>query len=301
MMLLQVSAFLIKLQFLILCVLCCCICSVSAKPLRIISMDPATDTLVLQLADLDRIVAVRERTQDPEVSLQWEKALQLITLRNEMAEEVYRLQPDLVFFGPWSNRATRNLLKRLQVPALRLQTPKNWEDVYANIADVGNALGEEERAAKMSASMRRRLSAIEKRLRGQPLKRGLFYIGRGHTYGKNSKAHFVMESAGVVNIAAEKGIVGLGMMSIEEVLMSAPDMIIFSDYKKDVPTLSRNVLDHPVFPHIANRVILTEVPSNKINMTDASLVDCVELLAKTLYPHLFQDFPTAMNNYDTSE
>ncbi len=258
-----------------------------AKPSRIISLDTATDSLILQIADLDNMVAVRERSKKPENSVQWERASQLVGLRREMAEEVYRLNPDLVFFGQWSGRATRELLHELGVPVHRLSSPSSWENVYANIRTVGQLVEEEERAERMIGQMQSRLDVIKKRLNHCMPKRAVFYVGKGSTYGKNSRQHIIMESAGLVNIAAEKGIVGLGKLSVEALLLSRPDIIIFSNYHKETPTLSRQVLDHPAFQELEKSVILVDLPSNKINCTDISLVDCVELLARTVHREAF--------------
>ena len=266
-----------------------------AKCSRIISLDSGTDTLVLQLADLENIIAVRERTQLPSVSLQWEKANQVIGLKREMAEEVYQLQPDLVFFGYWSGRASREMLQKLGVKVVRLKSPTCWEDVYSNIDYVGKLVGEEERAEAMMQDIRDRLAEISRRIQGYDPKRAVCYIGRGSTYGSASKQNFVLESAGLINISAEKGIEGLGKLAVEELLLERPDLIIFSDYKKNTPTLSRQILDHPAFAKLKEEVKLVDLPSNKINCLDAYLVDCVELLARTAYPEAFLDQETPEN------
>ena len=261
----------------------------SAKCSRIISLDSGTDTLVLQLADLENIIAVRERTQNPAVSLQWEKANQVIGLKREMAEEVYQLHPDLVFFGYWSGRSTREMLEKLGVKVVRLRSPTCWEDVYYNIRYVGELIGEEERAEVMILDIRNRLAEVSRKTEGYGPKRAVCYIGRGSTYGSQSKQNFVLESAGLINISAEKGIEGLGKLSVEELLMERPDLIVFSDYKKDTPTLSRQILDHPAFTKLKEDVKLLDLPSNKINCLDVYLVDCVELLARAAYPEAFLD------------
>lgn len=261
--------------------------SLTAKPTRIISLDTATDTLVLQLADQENMLAVRNRTKNPNNSTQWAKASKLIGLHREMAEEVFRLRPDLVFFGQWSGKTTRDLLMRLNIPVCRLLTPKTWEDVFTNISEVGELVDEQDRASTMITDLQQRLAVVAGQLKGHRKLRGIYYLGRGHTYGSECKHHFVMESAGIRNIAAESGMKGLGKMSIEELLLSKPDIIIFSGYHKDTPTLSRQVLDHPAFKKLKEEVIITDFIPKKMNCMDASLVDSVESLARLAYPDVF--------------
>ena len=257
---------------------------------RIVTLDSGTDTLVLQLADLEDILAVRERTQDPTVSLQWEKAREVRGLKREMAEEVYAMKPDLVFFGQWSGYATREMLNKLGVPVVRLKSPKTWDEVYENIRQVGDLVGHPDRADAMIKSMQTRLTEVKQKIQNYPRKRAVFYVGRGSTYGSKTRQDMVMRSAGLINLSAENGIEGLGNLSVEELLLENPDLIIFSDYKKDVPTLSRQILDHPAFEKLkASQVVLTDVPSNRINCLDEYLVDCVEQLARTVYPQAFEE------------
>lgn len=269
---------------------------VASKPQRIVGLDTATDTLILRIADLENVVAVRERTQVQENSTQWEKASRLIGLHREMAEEVYRLKPDIVFFGKWSGRQTREMLKSLGVNVVRLNSVNTWDDVRLNIREVGRLLEEPERADALVDEIDTRLRAVESKVAGKTPLRGICYLGRGSTYGAGSKLDFVMKSAGISNIAAELGIKGLGKLSLEELLLSKPDVVVFTSYHKDTPSLSRELLNHPAFQGIEYEVKLLEVESAKLNAMDTDLVDCVELLARQAHPEAFAEAEIVAHN-----
>ena len=261
--------------------------SAAARPERIVSVDTATDTLVLQIADREQIVAVRHRTRKPQNSMAWALARQVAGLGRDQAEAVYRLEPDMVFFGRWGGRSTREMLERLGTPVQRLSSPQNWDEVYTNIHQVGEVTGHPARAEAMIAEIQARLAGIAAALAGAAPKRAVMYLGRGHTYGRGSRQHFLMESAGLINLSAERGIRGLGRLDIEELILSEPDVLIFSDYYKDTPTLSRQILDHPAFARLAGHVTVVELPSNRMNATCAYLVDGVEILARAAFPERF--------------
>ncbi|MBN2235226.1 MAG: ABC transporter substrate-binding protein [Opitutales bacterium] len=255
---------------------------------RIVSIDAGTDTLVLQLADIGQILAVHERTQDPSVSLQWEKASLVQGLKRDAAEDIYRLQPDLVFFGQWTGKASHDLLQRVGCKVERMNNATSWEEIYSNIRHVGELVGHPERAEAMVHSMKHRLQNINERIAGSKRKRAVFYIGRGSTYGSHSRQNILLESAGLINLSAEKGIKGMGKMTIEELLLERPDIILFSDYQKNTPTISRQILDHPAFKRLQSRdYLILDLPSNKLNCIDTYLVDCVEQLARAAYPEAF--------------
>jgi len=258
-----------------------------ARPERIVSLDTGTDTLVLQIADLEQVVAVRNRTRQPQNSMAWELARQVEGVGRDQAEAVYRLDPDMVFFGRWGGRSTREMLERLGTPVQRLTSPQNWGDVYANIRLVGEVTAHPTRAEAMVAEIETRLKSIATALEGVEPKRAVMYLGRGHTYGTHSRQHFLMESAGLINLSAERGIRGLGRLDIEELILSEPDVIVFSDYHNDTPTLSRQVLDHPAFESLIGRVTVIELPSNRMNGTCSFLVDCVDILARAAFPERF--------------
>jgi len=263
-------------------------CALSAeKPKRIVTLDTATDSLVLKLVDVDRVVAVRDRSQKPENCTQWEKARMLPGLGREMAEEVYRLSPDIVFFGRWSGRQTRDLLKQVGVKVVRLNTINEWEDVYSNLRAAGGYLGEEDTAEALITEIEQRLAEISGHIAGERRLRAVSYLGRGSTYGAHTKMNFLMESAGLINIAAEQGIEGTGKMPVETLLLSRPDVIIFTDYQKNTPSMSRQILDHPAFHELEGRVIIIELDSAHLNSTDTDLLVCVERLAWQAYPHCF--------------
>src|SRR5262245_6215272 len=72
-------------------------------PRRIVSLDLCTDQLMLELAPREHIAAVTHLAADPTVSAIPDKARGL-AITHGGAEDVLRLDPDLVLAGPYGVR-----------------------------------------------------------------------------------------------------------------------------------------------------------------------------------------------------
>lgn len=269
--------------------------AVQSGPCRVVTLDLATDSLIMQMVDASRLAAVSLVSQDPEVSRFWRKASCVPAIRRESAEGIYQLEPDLVILGPWSSRLTVDLLERLGLNVARMRSAVTWQDVFGQVRGVGELLHAQSEAELLVEGMIGRLDEIRNRTDGCDPKRAVFYIGRGSTYGSGTRQDTVMQSAGLLNVAAEAGVKGVGKLSVEELLLLRPDMIVFSSYHRDTPTLSREILNHPAFRKaaVSGRMELIELAAQDLLALDHGLVDCVEHLARTAYPERFAHIPFA--------
>jgi len=190
---------------------------------------------------------------------------------------------------------TVDLLERLGLNVARMRSAVTWQDVFGQVRGVGELLHAQSEAELLVEGMIGRLDEIRNRTDGCDPKRAVFYIGRGSTYGSGTRQDTVMQSAGLLNVAAEAGVKGVGKLSVEELLLLRPDMIVFSSYHRDTPTLSREILNHPAFRKaaVSGRMELIELAAQDLLALDHGLVDCVEHLARTAYPERFAHIPFA--------
>ena len=258
-----------------------------AKEPTIISLETRLDGLVLQLADSPQILAVRQRTQKQCNSVFWKQAEEITGLRREMGEEIYSLKPDIVFFGQWSDRNTQKMLKGLGIEVERPTDPRSWEELWKEIAHVGKLVGHPQRAKELIDKMQKRLQCIEETTSTLSHKRAIYYVGSGVTRGGKTLLDSMLKSAGLINVATEAGITGMGRMGVEELTLLKPDMIVFTDYNKDTPTMSRQLLEHPIFDKLSKKTIIVELHASKLNSPGMPYIDCVEQLARAAHPEAF--------------
>lgn len=214
-----------------------------AKP-RVASINVCTDQLVLALADDDQIVSLSESAESPNASFLAERASALgrPPVRGG-AEGALLLSPDLVLTGAWEY-ATRQTLARLGVPAEGFDEPRDLDDVAAQFRRAGALLEQPERAERMVAE----LDAARARARAHPAagERVVLYYTGGYTYGAGTLLNAMIAELGAVNVAAAGGVVGVGRLDLETLVVDRPTRILSDDsIAGRAPRVDTQLLRHP--------------------------------------------------------
>jgi len=211
-----------------------------APPARIVSINLCTDQLALLIADPAQIVSLSHVATDP-VSSAMAAAAAAYPANRGSAEQVHLLAPDLVLAGAFDPPATIAMLRRLghRVETFPLET--SFADIRAHVTRMGALLGHPDRAARLLAGMDAVLDAPPP---AGPRPRAALFYANAYSSGTGTLAHAILEAAGFANIAAERGIEGLARLSLEELVMAAPDLVVTGqDYA--TPARAQEVLRHP--------------------------------------------------------
>jgi iron complex transport system substrate-binding protein len=246
------------------------------KPTRIVSVNLCTDELVLRLADHKNIASVTWLAATSSASNVADLAMQ-IPVNHGLAEEVIPLDPDLVVAGIYTARAAVALLKRTGIPVLDLDVPRSLSEIRAQYRQVGQALGEEERAERVIAEMDSRLAAIPVNLTS-PRPRAMVFNPNGYTIGKGTLTDEIITRAGMENLSATLGIDKYSQISLETVVTNAVDVLIVSAYRDGPPAMATEVLRHPVLAKIADRTRIAVVPSRLWACAGPGNIDAIALL-----------------------
>src|SRR6476646_192811 len=158
--------------------------SAADAPRRIVSLDLCTDQLMVELVPRERIAAVTHLAADPTVSAIPERA-RGIFITHGGAEDVLRLDPDLVLAGPFGVRGTVDLLQRLGRRVVIVPQPQDLSGVRAAVEAVAEAVGEPAKGAALVADFDRRLAALAPRKRGAEPAAVIYQIG-GSVSGPDS-------------------------------------------------------------------------------------------------------------------
>jgi iron complex transport system substrate-binding protein len=216
-----------------------------AAPQRIVSMSLCTDQLLLQLVEPQRIASLSYLASDPAYSSQAARA-QGIAPNRAQAEEVLAFAPDLILTSQFSATLAANLLERLGHPVQRLGFAATADAVYAQIRDVAaltdsTAQGEA-MVAHLKATIAREQQTLLPLLRG---KRAVFFASNGFSYGAASLQHDFLESLGLINVAADAGLVGPAQLPLEILLAAQPDFVIVDRRGQLDAQLAQPLLQHP--------------------------------------------------------
>ena len=211
-----------------------------APPERIITIKSSATEMVITLGAGDRLVGTAfsdgplpDGVPEPPV----------LAERNPSREAVLELAPDLVYAGWESNLSDEGAGERAGYEELGISTyvspsacqdpahqpnPLTFADVFAEIEEVGRALGTPEEAEALVAEQRAALAAIEPAGEGRT---ALWYSsGRDTPFvGAGIGApQMIMEAAGLTNVAGDVQDTWTSL-SWEAVAERAPDVIVLVD------------------------------------------------------------------------
>ncbi|MBP7003270.1 MAG: ABC transporter substrate-binding protein [Amaricoccus sp.] len=212
----------------------------AAAPARVVSTNLCTDQLALLLAAPGQLVSVSAVSHDPVASAMAAEAA-AYPVNHGRAEEVFLLAPDLVVAGESDPPATLAMLRRLGLRVEVFPIEADFDDVRANVRRMGALIGQEARAEALVDGLDAALAAPP----AGPRPRAAILYANAWTSGAGTLADEILRAAGLDNVAADRGIVGMGALPLEVLAAEAPDLLVLGqDY--GTPALAQETLAHPV-------------------------------------------------------
>lgn len=226
--------------------------ALAGPPERVVSINLCTDQMAMLLAAPGQLISVSRIAADRHVSAMADQAA-AYPLNHGQAEEVFRLNPDLVLAGPYTSRYTVGLLRRLGVEVRELPVAERLDDIPAVIAQTGAWLGREAEAAAVAAEFETMLAALRAALPADGTRpRAVLHYANNYTSGIRTLAHQILTTAGFANIAAEAGLAGGGTLPMERLVMLMPDLVI-AGQPYPGQTRAEAVLTHPAMRGLSGR------------------------------------------------
>jgi len=244
---------------------------------KVASINLCTDQLVLHIADPSQIVSLSWLSTDPEESTLADAAARY-PLNYGSAEELLRVDPDVVIAGLYTNAFTRRLLRELGYTVVDIEPASSLADIENHIRQVAAAIGRAERGDSLIRGMQARIARHRQRVHSSPVPAVVVRPG-GFTVEAPSLAHELMTLAGLRNLPAERGLDRWGSLSVETLLHHPPDLLVFAAYRRDDASLANAVLAHPALERLAAETVTAEVPAAMWSCGLPSSLDVVALLA----------------------
>lgn len=211
------------------------------KPMRIMSMNECTDLLVLQLAPASRIASVTYRSHDAVKAVR--PGLDAgVAINHGEAEEVLREKPDLILTSDFSLGPVRRLARQVGAPLVEVKSATSFDDIRAATRQVGQAVGELERAEALVAEMDRVLATLKASAPPRPY---VVAAWSGESVpGKGTLANAIIEAAGAVNVAALIPNERYNSFGLEELLKVRPEVLMYSGKETGQRSLADQVKQH---------------------------------------------------------
>ena len=248
------------------------------RPERVVSINLCADQLVLQLLECERIASVSFLGADPLYSALAGQA-EGIPLNHGQAEEVLRLDPDLVVAGTYTSRATVGLLRRLGFEVLEVGLPQDIPTVRKQILDVAAALGVPGRGRALVETFDARLAAAAVEA-GHTRPDAVIYEANGIAIGSGELADAALRAAGLRNLATEMGARGMTALPLERLVVAEPDLLVLQTEEDAPPSRAQAILRHPALRSLAGRQAMVRIPRVLWTCGGPQLAEAITRLAE---------------------
>lgn len=262
---------------LLLCSLLGLASGAAAAPVRVVSLNVCADQLLLELAEPEQILALTTLAVDPDAAYHHRRAAPYPTTRRS-AEEVLALRPSLVIAGSFGQDHTIALLRAQGLRVEQMPIAANLDEVFANIARVGDWLGKSSQSQALIDTLEARLAHLPETTEPRPL--AAIFDANGYTVGDASLRGQMLSRAGFENLANRLGVSHYGKISLESLLRQAPRVLIDSPYAEGTYSRGQALPHHPALrrSRLAPQVIPLRV--NSTICAGPWTVDNIETLAK---------------------
>lgn len=222
------------------------------------------------------IVSVTSLSRDANLSYFHQRAAH-IDVNHGAVEELVARHPDLVVTADNTDALARHMLSRLGLRVLSLPSANRLEDYRHNLRQLAAVLDKSARAEQLLKKLEQAVAVVP-----QTSLRALVYQPNGYTPGRGSLMHEMLAYAGLRNIAVSLGLANGGYLSLESLLLTQPDMIVFSQRQSARPSLAEAQLSQPalgkLFKRDEARVWRAAVPENLWTCAGAFNGEAIALL-----------------------
>ena len=215
-----------------------------AAPRRVVSMNLCTDQIAMLVAAPGQLVSVSYLAAKPDVSLMSAETAGL-TINHGLAEEIFRLDPDLVISGTYTRRATVNMLRRLGRRVEEFAPANGFADIRQNVRRMGELLGREAQAARLIAAFDAEAAALAAAPpEGHAPVLGSFGAN-SFTTGGGTLENEIVGAAGLRHLGEELEITGTTRLPLEALVLADPDYVLLWERSLADPSRATEILRHP--------------------------------------------------------
>lgn len=254
---------------------------------RVISLAPSITEILCAIGARSRLVGIDDYSHyPPEV----EKIQRVGQFLSPSAERVVALRPDVVLLSSETITpgAVAEFQSHLGVPVFVL-CPHRLADVPRNVRLIGRLLGLESGGERVAGNLEQRLTAIEKKVAGQPRPTVFFEVFHQplQAVGPNTVLNDLIRVAGGRNVAESQS-QRFPLFSLEALIAADPEAYVVTTDHGAVAV--SDPAKRPGFSALravrAGRVV--RIPGDLILQPTPRLVEGTEMLARALHPESFR-------------
>jgi iron complex transport system substrate-binding protein len=229
-------------------------------PLRVASLNLAADEVLVDLLPAERLLAVTSFADDASMSnVAGRVPKGAARFPRADVERLIALAPDLVVISQYTDADVQRQLERAGLRLHRMQGLETLAGFREAVLGLGRAVGAEAAARTLVERYDRTLAELERRLRGTPRPRVLYWANP-MTAGADTAIGTLIECAGAVNVGREIGVTGIAPAGAERAFVADPDVVLLGRW----PGVREALLAHPLLSQLravrAGRIVELDTP-----------------------------------------
>jgi iron complex transport system substrate-binding protein len=221
----------------------------------IVSLNPCSDAILVEVADPAQILAISHYSHDPGASSMELAVARQFPATGGTVEEVLALEPDVVIAGGFLQPSTRSAFERLGIRVETLGIASTVDQSEAQVRQLAQLAGYPERGDELVSRIENALAAANRGYSEAPA--ALVWQQGGLVAGPDSLIAELLVRTGFASHAAARGLGQGDYLPLEAVLADPPDLILAAG--------SERALAHPA---------LSALPHTASHKLDPSLLFC---------------------------
>ena len=266
--------------------------TIAATPERLVSLAPSTTEILFALGLGPKLLAADDFSDYPAEAKDLPKIGGLNSAYN--FEQIVALKPDLIFAAGITPPETITKLEQLKLPVVVLGAERtSFDSIFSDITLAGQATGQVEQAAQLTAAMKTKLESIKSKAAIATAKPLVYWEldatdpAKPYSVGAGNFVSDMLALVGAVNVF-DKTDSPYPQVSSEQVVAANPDVIILSDAAYGITVES--VMQRPGWQAITavKQRRIEPIDDNLVSRPGPRIVDGLEAAAKIIHPDLFK-------------
>jgi len=192
-------------------------------PPTIVSLNPCTDAILIEVADPAQLLAISSYSHDPASSSVDQATARRFAATRGTVEEVLALQPDVVIDGTFTAPATRSAMARLGLRLEQEGMAATVPDSIAQVRRLAALAGHPERGEALARRIETAMA--QARAEGPPVSAIVWQSG-GIVAGQGTLIDDLLTRTGFSNMAAARGLQQASHLPLEAMLAGPPRVIL---------------------------------------------------------------------------
>ncbi len=247
--------------------------SAAAKPMRIISLNPCLDAILVKVATPQQIAALSPYARKPQsTALPLGLALQFATTRGT-ADDIILRSSDLVLGSIYETPQVRRALKKYDIPLELYDIANSVDENYGQIRSIAALTGNPHLGAALIANIERALEASAAPPSARKIKT-LVYRSEGLVLGTGTLTAELLDRTGFANASESYGIKAFGILPLEKLVLRPPELLLRARHQGSRSRL----LYHPILNKA--QIPARDFSARSLNCGGPSIIDAASALAK---------------------